>query len=159
MKIACAAFLMALAGPAGVAVASGGAEAPQPGGLYAPTATYESEPRVGPETSSEPSPPVAEAPAPVPALETPSELDAAPRSPSPSRARAAQKDDGESDSVVIDVPVPEDQLDPGARAAVAESSGLPQTGLELASLIAAGIALLAVGLGLLALTRQRRIRR
>jgi len=72
--------------------------------------------------------------------------------------RLAQRDRDErgrdEGGVDIEVPVPDDEPGPAPQPAAEPSDGLPRTGLEVAVLWAAGVALLAAGLALKALTRR-----
>jgi len=61
---------------------------------------------------------------------------------------------GEGD-VEIEVPVPGDDPEPTPQPAAEPLDALPRTGLEVAVVWGAGVALLAAGLGLQALTRRR----
>jgi len=73
-------------------------------------------------------------------------------------ARLSQRDRGRG-GVDIQVPVPDQPADDGAGdaapPAAEASSGLPRTGLALATPITLGLAMAAAGLALLALSRAR----
>jgi hypothetical protein len=67
------------------------------------------------------------------------------------------REQGQGDADV-EVPVPEDDPEPAPRPAAEPSDSLPRTGLEVAALWGAGLALLSAGLALRLLSRRPTVR-